>query len=143
MGGRIWLESELGKGSTFYLEIPRTDRIEAMRMLEAETSEIVSDAELAPIDTAEALENATPEIASTSETPAQSSAPIAQPAAPAVAAVEEAAAPNIPSPAQAPTPPTLAAIEEHPNEYIAATRSSASMQIPARNTGDANNPPRS
>jgi hypothetical protein len=39
MNGRIWLESEYKKGSTFYVEIPRIDHEEATRLIESASIE--------------------------------------------------------------------------------------------------------
>ena len=39
MNGRIWLESEYKKGSTFFVEIPRIDHEEATRLIEAASIE--------------------------------------------------------------------------------------------------------
>jgi len=51
MSGRIWVESEYKQGSTFYLEIPRIDHEEAMRLIEsAETKQTqeISDVTVQP-----------------------------------------------------------------------------------------------
>ena len=39
MNGRIWLDSEYKKGSTFYVELPRIDHEEAQRLIEAASIE--------------------------------------------------------------------------------------------------------
>ena len=55
MNGRIWVESEYKEGSTFYVELPRTDHEEATRLIEAasiqeekETTEEIPPAPLTP-----------------------------------------------------------------------------------------------
>ena len=39
MGGRIWVTSEYGKGSTFHIEMPRMSNIDAVREIESSASE--------------------------------------------------------------------------------------------------------
>ena len=52
MSGRVWVESEYKQGSTFYLEIPRIDHEEAMRLIEAaethQTTQEISNVTIQP-----------------------------------------------------------------------------------------------
>jgi PAS domain S-box-containing protein len=76
MSGRIWVESEYKRGSTFYLEIPRIDHEEAMRLIESS----------APAPTPE-IGKATIEQPTL---PVQETAPAATPSQPTIHAVQPA-----------------------------------------------------
>lgn len=49
MTGRIWVDSEYKKGSTFYLEIPRTSHEEATRLIESASSPAESISDVTPL----------------------------------------------------------------------------------------------
>lgn len=72
MSGRIWVESEYKKGSTFFLEIPRIDHEEAMRLIEASApkpAEAITDVTIER----PTLPQTSPSISDTVPTPTQES----------------------------------------------------------------------
>jgi two-component system, OmpR family, sensor histidine kinase VicK len=122
MNGRIWAESQYKQGSTFFVELPRIDHTEAMRLLEVaaakaeeKPSEIVSTSEPQLI---------TPSVQQSITQP-QPVAPLApQPTAPPISptpAITPVYSSNIP----------LTHIEQNPNAYtrVRAER----VIIPPRN----------
>lgn len=167
MGGRIWVESEFKKGSMFNLEIPRLDRAEAMRLLEAEENKIIAQA----TDTgtgesslegnsmltdslveprtysAPPSEKATEAQAEIIDTPQMPETPKPQPVQTPtpepfpqpITPVAPASAPQSPQPTT--TAPTLAAIEKNPENYT--SRATQPVQIPVRDTSEAANIPTS
>ena len=81
MGGRIWVESEYKKGSTFFVELARIDHEEATRLIEqasimaeqraaAEAEEAARDAQASQAANL-ALMNSAPEFAPTQPAPAE------------------------------------------------------------------------
>lgn len=137
MEGRIWVESQLQQGSTFFVELPRVSHEDATRMIEA--------AAMTP--TIEPTPTITPPIMQT-ETVAQTTVgtppstpqphPAVAPVAPSPAVTPAAPVATPPQPsAQTPTP-SLATIEQNPNQYLQQSRSESAMRIPVR---DDNNQP--
>ena len=164
IGGRIWVESEYKRGSTFFIEIPRIDHDEAQRLIELasveaerqaelEQQEVVHDAAEAhkAIITAEANQ---PEavIVAAAPTPAALSAPAAapifqpytpgpQPPAQAYVAPVQVPQPQfIPASAYQPTPvaqpvqPAQAPASQPINTPLSAIESNPSQYLTRRNS---------
>ncbi|QQS21483.1 PAS domain-containing protein [Candidatus Saccharibacteria bacterium] len=140
MGGRIWIESEYKKGSTFFVELPRLDHDEAQRLIEqasilaeqqanqeaqkaAEESIAVQQAQMAQMNTTNSF---TPPVAPIATPVPTQAPPVVQPSQ---VPVQVVAAPV----AQPPSPPNtpLSIIEANPSGYT--TRPPASgVSIPPR-----------
>jgi len=147
MGGRIWVNSEFQKGSTFYLEIPRTSREEATQLIEAATTEIqATQTAIEPAEASTPIYSASiePTVANTPEPisplpapqPTVTTAPLAQEQTP----TSQFLAPSMPQPQsiQAPQPsPTLENIEQNPSLYT-QQRPSTSISIPVRDSTQQN-----
>ena len=154
MSGRLWVESEYKRGSTFSLEIPRIDHEEAMRLIEAASvkkQEEISDVTInpAPLQTPSGIEiptlaQAAPEVLPVSAAPSpiqptpQPTSPLPrQPVSPVPAtdqtSYQPPQAPTTFAPEQYTHPITnhpntpLASIEQNPNQYIQQTRGSVSV----------------
>lgn len=158
MNGRIWVESEYKRGSTFYVEFPRLDHEEATRLIEAAsleqpvdlTPEIIPDAPQAPATEQPAISQpqyVAPQPAIQSPAyaqPASIPAPTAQtplehqpvPYQTNSAAIPAASAstPGVTSapviqPGNRPNVP-LTSIEQNPSQYISRQ---PSVSVPPRN----------
>jgi len=148
MGGRIWVESEYKKGSTFYLEIPRIDHEDATRLIEqaSQQAEIISPAKpavpAAPLESAVTSPIPTPAVAP--ETPsdtiisppadivAQQLQTLQQQSAPAAATPPPVTTSTTP---QAPNTP-LTAIEQNPAQFVQPRPQS--INIPIRDPNQQN-----
>jgi PAS domain S-box-containing protein len=127
MEGRITVDSEFKKGSTFTLEIPRIDRIEAMKIMESVTelsTPIVTSREIA-------TQNAPNEI-STWETSDLQSDELAQPQPqpPLQPTPQQTQSTSAQQSAQT-APPTIASIEQNPAAYT-QVRPNTNIAIPNR-----------
>ena len=106
MGGRIWVTSEYGKGSTFHIEMPRMNNIDAVREIEAAANE-PEKVELHAKASFLASEEEAAAIQQAASTPAtlMTPQPPIPPATPVTAPVTPAASTQPIAPA--PTPPTV------------------------------------
>lgn len=129
MGGKIWVESIYKEGSTFYVQLPRIDSVEAQHLIEQAAPEVepeVSRVVRQPLPV--------PAGPITSSAPIQPVAPVA-PIAPSSTPVQipVLSAPVVPSaPAPAPMEPRtnipLASIEQNPQLYTRGP----SVSVPPR-----------
>lgn len=105
MDGRIWVESEYKKGSTFYIEIPRMDRLKATEMMERESQAArqSTSAPASPDTTTTAAELGTVVTPTVQVTPPpETPAPVPDIPAPAAAPIPQAT--PAPEPTLATTP---------------------------------------
>lgn len=161
MNGRIWLESEFQRGSTFYVELPRLDHEEATRMIEAASMNAEVSPAMATIESVHAspilrVESPATPPAAVSELEAQPAVPPVTPtqapsALPPVSSMPQPVAQTpalpqtpptpIPTVMPAPQPPAqapparpntpLSSIEQNPNQYTRYRPSS--VPVPPRN----------
>ena len=146
MGGRIWLESEFKKGSTFYLEIPRITHEEATRLIEEasirEEQEAAKQA-AQPVFPSEPLPPQPIQPATPTPSPAPQptyQAPLQQPATPVaaqpIATPQQPSVPQPTAPIYRPPQPVrpntpLTSIEQNPAQYQQA-RPVGGVAVPPR-----------
>lgn len=106
MGGRIWVTSEYGKGSSFHIEMPRMSNIDAIREIESAANE-PDKIELHAKASFLASEEEAAAIQQAASTPTTPASPVT--ATPSVATPAPAANPTAPAaPAQSVIPPATA-----------------------------------
>lgn len=146
MNGRVWLESEFQRGSTFSIEIPRISHEEATRLIES--SAITSESQAPPPASPQPVLAPTPAVVPT--TP-QAAPPVADAtfSSPAVSSIAQQlqtlrATPAAPAPVPPSIPPVqhtyqqpihgtrpntpLANIEQNPTQYVRVSQ----VSIPPR-----------
>ena len=161
MGGRLWVTSNYGKGSTFHVELARMNNIDAMREIEAAASEeptlmefhakasfLAGEEEAAAIQQAVATTPAetpasVPTPPPTTPAPVASPAPAPQPAAPSNPTATVAPTPAPVAPVATPTPaaPTTAPIPNIKISESGAVTPAAPVAKPATTTTPRTNPP--
>ena len=156
IGGRIWVESEYKRGSTFFIEIPRIDHDEAMRLIE-QSSVLAEQRVINEEKRGAQLLSETPAIAQVATPVAPASPPITP--APAVLTPQvqpQMSAPTliVPTPTALPAPSTapeivqqptvvpapqlintpISAIEADPNRYVSRPQA-LDIVVPPREPG--------
>ena len=93
MDGRIWVESEYKKGSTFYIEVPRIDRMKASEIMEREALAKQQATPAPAVDTA--TTDTAAALGTVEQSPVTPTPPPEIPAAPVTASVRPAPQPQV------------------------------------------------